>query len=78
MSTKLSINDTVALANALTELGLKVWMAAEARRGQSTAGMSIAELVARIQAIRIKGVDELIAEGAAQVQARKPAPPGTP
>lgn len=70
MSSKISVNDGIQLANALAQLGLKVWMAAEARRGESTAGMSVVELIARIQAIRIKGVDELLAEGAAQVNPR--------
>lgn len=74
MSTKVSVSDGIQLATALAQLGMKVWMAAEARRGESTAGMSVVELVARIQAIRIKGVDELLAEGAAQVTPRPRTP----
>lgn len=68
MSTKITVTDGIQLANALAELGLRVWMAAEARRGQSTAGMSMVELIARIQSIRIKGVDELMAEGVTQAK----------
>ena len=62
MST-ISITDGIALMNALTELGLKVWLAAEARRGQTHAGMTTAELVERVRALTTRTPEELIAEG---------------
>lgn len=59
----ISVTDGITLVNALTELGLRVWMAAEARRGGTKQNMTTAELVAKIRALAVRAPEDLIAEG---------------
>lgn len=60
--------ETVQLAGALAELGLKVWSSVQARRSEIDTGMTPAELISKVRALAARPVDELLAEGAAQVQ----------